>query len=130
MQLYDILWLTSFHSVSAAHTNSGTSSALGLACANTFRLPHGASTTCAGQLLRSVFWKLPEREAPETQNVAPPQARKLTEPTSPTVSHWPGVIGLTWFARFGTKRRLNKCKRHDGGNSEQHGSGHDRQRSA
>ena len=48
----------------AVMTNSGISSALDLACANMFPSLHGACTICAGQESRSVFWKLPEREAP------------------------------------------------------------------
>ena len=59
------------HDIAAATTNSGTSFALDLACANTFPPLHGAFTTCAGQPSRSVFWKLLEREAPQPENAAP-----------------------------------------------------------
>src|SRR3954470_5184805 len=47
--------------IAAVTTNSGTSSALVLACASTFPPLHGAFTTCAGQPSRSVCWKLLER---------------------------------------------------------------------
>ena len=71
----------------AVTTSSGTSSALDLACANTFPLPHGASTICAGQRSRSVFWKLLEQRASQPESVGSEWARKLTEPrpTAPEV---------------------------------------------
>jgi hypothetical protein len=57
--------------IAAVMTNSGTSSALDLACANTFPPLHGAFTTCAGQQSHSVFWKLLEREVLQPENAAP-----------------------------------------------------------
>jgi hypothetical protein len=55
----------------AATMNSGTSSALDLACANMFLPLHSAFTTFTGQPLRSVFWKLHELEALKPENVPP-----------------------------------------------------------
>ena len=66
--------------IAAVTTNFGTSSAINLACANTFPPLHGAFSICAGQPSRSVSWKLLEREAPQPQHVAHEQARTLTEP--------------------------------------------------
>ena len=56
--------------IAAVTTNSGTSSAPDLACANTFPPLHGHLTTCAGQPSHSVFWKLLEREDPQPENAA------------------------------------------------------------
>ena len=55
--------------IAAVTTNSGTSCALVLACANTFPPPHGAFTTCAGQPSLSVCWKLLERGLPQPGNL-------------------------------------------------------------
>src|SRR5215831_11846181 len=57
--------------IAAVTTSSGTSSGLDLACADTFPLPHGASTICAGQRSCSVFWKLLERRASQPESVGP-----------------------------------------------------------
>jgi hypothetical protein len=66
--------------IAAVTTNSGTSCALVLACANTFLPPHGAFTTCAGQPSLSVCWKLLERGYRSPGICCSEQARKLTEP--------------------------------------------------
>jgi hypothetical protein len=55
--------------IAAVTTNSGTSSALVLACANTFPPLRGAFTTCAGQPSLSVCWKLLEPGAPQLGNL-------------------------------------------------------------
>ena len=56
--------------IAAATTNSGTSFALDLACANTFPPLHGAFSICVGQPSCSISWKLLEREAPQPKNAA------------------------------------------------------------
>ena len=56
------LWLTSFHSVSAAHTNYATFSATDFRCANTFRPQLTGFITCAEQPSRSGSCKPRERE--------------------------------------------------------------------
>ena len=57
--------------IAAVTTNSGTSSALVLACANTFPPLRGAFSTCAVQPSLSVCWKLLEPGAPQPGNFAP-----------------------------------------------------------
>ena len=68
--------------IAAVTTNSGTSSALVLAGANTFPPLHGAFTTCAGQPSLSVYWKLLERGLRSLGVCCSEQARKLTEPSA------------------------------------------------
>jgi hypothetical protein len=67
--------------IAAGTTDSGTSSALVLACASTFPPLRGGFTTCAGQPSLSVCWKLLEPGLRSPGICCSQQARKLTEPT-------------------------------------------------